>query len=481
MTTFTRNALLLVLTLAVAATVQAQPGGPGAQPSGPAELIRRANEGRTQGELKRAVETGEAAAERAAGQAAPQGDAQAAQPGEGAAPSQPDAPQAAPENPHVGGHGTDPHAALQPPSTPSAEPASDLPGGTIAVEVLDPRGEPYPNAEIVLGVMGSMGSRSEQRAKADASGRHRFEGLAVGNQQAYRVNVLYGGAKFSSTPFRLPEGTGYRVRVPLKATTQDARMVFQVIGQTVVELRDDRLHVTQQARVANAGDSVYVLPKDGTLVPLPKGFMAFQWQDQMTDQRAEPVEGQGFRLRGSLPPGSVTLAWTFDLPRAGSSAKIPVELPFRTFTYRIISEAPAGLTLRAADFPEPERVKDQGRELLFTQVQRGPSEPQLSSFTIKLDGIPTPGPARWIASALAVVLVFWGLWRALKPGDDVEERRAAIAERKRLLLDAAKHTEAEHARGEIGPEFKARRMDEIVTELALLLRDEDALPPAPKR
>ena len=70
------------------------------------------------------------------------------------------------------------------------------------------------------------------------------------------------------------------MRVPLKPTTTDHGLMFQVIGQTVVELRDDRLHITQQARLANAGEAVFVLPKDGLVVPLPEGFTAFQLQEQ---------------------------------------------------------------------------------------------------------------------------------------------------------------------------------------------------------
>ena len=73
--------------------------------------------------------------------------------------------------------------------------------------------------------------------------------------------------------------------------------------------------------------------------------------------------GSGFRLRGSFPPGTVTLAWSYDVKREGSAARIPVNLPWKTYTYRVISEAPEGLKLRVSDFPEPERVKDEGRDL----------------------------------------------------------------------------------------------------------------------
>lgn len=419
-------------------------------PKGPAEIMNRANAGRERGDVQRAAETGAQAAEQSATGAA--------------------------TTPHDHAHaGRDPHSVLAEPELPTAEPKPGSPAGTIDVLVLSPGGAPQANTEIVLGVMASMGGRTEQRGKTDASGHYTFRGLSVGSQQAYRVNVLFEGAKFSSTPFRLPDDSGYAVRVPLKTTTQDIALMFQVIGQTAVELRDDRLHVTQQARLANAGEKVIVFPKDGLQVPLPEGFTAFQAQEVMTDQKSDEVAGQGFRIRGSLPPGSVTLAWSYDLKRDGESAKIPVNQPWRTYTYRIVTEAPPGMRLKVTDFPEPERIKDENRELFFTQIQRRPTEPQLGAFTIKLDGIPGPGPGRWIAAVLALLAVAYGLVRAFKRADDASDRRAALARRRAELIALAKATESEHERGEIGPQFRAERLNEIMTELALVLRDEEQL------
>ncbi len=422
-------------------------------PTGPAQIFNRAGEQRRKAELEQAQKS----AEQGAAQHNP-----APQPAQG--PSAPAAPVA--ENPH---------AMLAPPSMPTADVANDLPVGSIEIDVTDPTGAPYPEAELVLGVMSSSSTRTEQRARADQSGHHRFDGLATGSQQAYRVNVLYGGAKFSTPPFRLPDNAGYRVRVPLKSTTRNDQLFLQLVGQTIVELRDDRLHVTQQARLANAGKDIYVLPGDGIVIPLPPGHTAFQWQDQMTDQKGETVDGKGFRLRGSFPPGTVSLAWTYDLPRDGSSARIPVNLPWKTYSYRLISEAPDGLSLHANDFPEAERIKNEGRWLLYTEIQKQPGDPHLGPFTIKIDGIPGPGPGRWIAVGLALLLALFGLSQALSRTDDTGERRLFIAKRKEQLFAEARAADAEHARGESGPEYLARRMQEIETELALLLRDEEAL------
>jgi hypothetical protein len=354
-----------------------------------------------------------------------------------------------------------------------------LPVGTLEIMVRDPVGGPYVNGEVVLGVMESMGGRTEQRVKTDAQGRHTFRSLPVGSKQAYRVNVNFGGAKFSTNPFRLSESSGYRAEIALKPVTHTDKMIFGLVGQTIIELKDERLHVVQSLRLANAGSEVFALPKDGMVVELPKGFTAFQWQEQMTDQRGTEVAGKGFRLAGSLPPGNVTLAWAFDLQRDGDGLRFPVSMPFRTYTYRVISEAPKGLKLRVAGFPEPEEVEDQGRDLLFTQLRRSPPDAAIAPLSIRVEGIPGPGPGRWIAVVLAVLAVALGLTRAFARRDDSAERRVLITERKKVLLEIAKRTQAERNREEIGPEYYGRKMDEVTTELALLLRDEEALSSQP--
>lgn len=450
-------------------------------PTGPAQIMNRAAQGRERRDAAKATAAGDkaAAASEPAAQAAPAtgSDPHAGVPG---AP-----PIAAGADPHAGVPGApptsgsgDPHSAPADRFQATADPASDLPKGTLQIDVVDAIGRPYAGGEIVLGIMQSMGGREEQRAKTDENGRYTFTGLPVGSAQAYRVNVPHGGAKFSSNPFRLPDDSGFRVRVPMRSTTRDDKLIFTMIGQTVVELRDDRLHVTQQARVANAGESVYVLPGDGLLVPLPKGFTAFQWQDVMTDQKGTEVMGEGFRLKGSIPPGTYSLAWAYDVTREGASARIPVAMPFHTYSYRVIAEAPEGLTLRVTDFPEAEKVKDEGRNLLFTQLRRAPPEPTIGPLTIRIDGIPGPGPGRWVAVVLFAFTVLLGLWVALKKPDDAEsvaEHRRLFGERKAELLEAAKQTAAELARGEVGPQYHARRLDEIETELAMVLRDEASL------
>ena len=76
---------------------------------------------------------------------------------------------------------------------------------------------------------------------------------------------------------------------------------------------------------------------------------------------------------------------------------------------------------------------------------------------------------------MAALLAAFGLARASRRADDGSERGLYIEGRKQQLLAEARVAAAEHERGESGPEFFARRMDEIEIELATLLRDEETL------
>jgi len=116
-------------------------------------------------------------------------------------------------------------------------------------------------------------------------------------------------------------------------------------------------------------------------------------------------------------------------------------------------------------------------------VQRAPSEPPLSTINVRLEGIPGPGPGRWVAVLLAVLAATTGLFYAFGRGEGEaqrSERRTALDEQKQRLIALAKQTDTEHTAGEIGPQFRAERLREIATELAMVLRDEETLGGATK-
>lgn len=448
-----------------------QSAAPQDPPKGPADIIGRSGRARAARELEQAGTRGASQQ-----QSAPAPDPNAAAEPPSAPAQDPPAASAATRDPHAAAQNQNPHPGTatgdSPPPVASERVDTGLPAGTIRVRVRDPDGSLARDAEVSVGIMLADGTRESKDARTDAVGIATFSGLTTGERQAYRVNVPYQGAKYSSNPFRLPPRGGYDVEIRRLETTRDPKLIVLYVGATSVELKDDRIHVVQQSRLLNLTDKAYVFPEEGALVRLPDGFKAVQVQETMTDQRVVESE-EGLRVRGSILPGEVTLLWGFDLPLSGTEARFAIDLPWLTFAYRVIADAPEGLSLSVEDMPAPILHADAGRRFLITEVQRKIGDPPFQRLDIALDGIPGPGPGRFIASALALALVIGGVALARRPapahtavsaGTDFEARKQA-------LLDSARQLDALRAAGEIGPQYHEEQMSSIADELAALLFD----------
>lgn len=406
----------------------AEPLPAAAPPAGPADVIGGANQAREDSAAQRAVRSGP-----------PQVDAQARR-------AMQDAPPAA-----------------------ITRPNRSIPAGSIVVQVLDPAGRPVAGAAVRVGIMAQAGDRASSEGETDAGGMYVVTDQPTGAIQAYRVTVPHEGAVYGATPFRLEPDQGQEVRVRLLPTTRDAGVLLQLQGQTVFEFRENRLHVVQQTQLTNLGEATYVFPEGGLQVDLPPGFVGFQSQAVMTDQRIIPND-DGFELRGSLMPGRVTLTWGYDLDLDTGTTTVRVPMPFRTYRYRVMTDAAPGMTLEVEGFPEAQSHESDGRSMLFTQVERTPEDPALDHLVIRLRGVPGPGPLRWVALGAALILIFAGLLFAMRGGDRAAQSLRAREARKAELLDDAADLEAMFASGEVGAKFRHRRLEEIANELAAILR-----------
>ncbi len=313
------------------------------------------------------------------------------------------------------------------------------------------------------------GDRQHLEVKTTGDGTYLWTGLKTGNHQAYRVNVPYQGASYSATPFQLPSDRGYDVHIRRLPVTHDQRLVLQYLGQVMLELHGNRLHVIQQTQLMNLGDATYVFPASGQEVTLPKGFTGFQAQPVMTDQKVDPTD-DGFAVKGSLPPGNVTLTWAFDMNLDGTTMHIGLPVPWHTFMYRVMAAAGPGMHLDVEGMPTAHRNDDSDPPVLETAIRRKPNDPPLDTVEITLRGIPGPGPLRWIAVGGAAVLVLAGLLFALRGGRLAQGSAEGRKLRQKELLDEAVDLERMFAAGEIGPTYHARRMTLVTTELAALLR-----------
>jgi hypothetical protein len=474
-----------------------------APPKGPGEIIKRSIEAREKPTLLQGspqpadpAQTPQAPAGQkpsqptAATAPQPSGTATPVTPIEPAAQADPEGTAAAAPAPV----GEDPHANMEgaPPLArrpiAKSEPSLEVPIGSIRVQVLDAQDHIAPDSELQLGVMSSDSTRKTVPARTGADGKYVFDNLATGERQAYRINVLYQGAKYSSTPFRLPMDRGYEVVIRRLDSTQDTRDVVLYVGATSLELKDERLRIVQQARVVNIGAKTYVFPEKGLLVKLPKGAVAFQSEEVMTDQHLREESGEGMRITGSIPPGEVTLTWGFDVPQSETTAEFTFDLPWITFAYRVLSDAAPGMKLEVDDMPAAELHSDNGRRFLVTEIMKRVGEQPLRRVHIRLSGIPGPGPGRYIAVGLSLLVIGLGVFlsRGQKPDPSANRTGAVtapgavdplrvLALEKERLIERARILEGERNRGEIGPEFHKDALRELEEQLTSVLYEQQRL------
>jgi hypothetical protein len=344
-----------------------------------------------------------------------------------------------------------------------------IPAGTIRVRVVDSQDTPIAEQPIRLGVMEQSGKRESKACLTDPEGVCEFEDLLTDSKHSYRVNAPYDGARYSSTPFRLDPSSGQQVRVVRLETTTDASRVFQVLGRTMIEFRDGRAHISQEARVSNLGDKTYVFPEGGMQIRLPDGFKAVETMKIMTDQQLTATD-DGLDITGSLPPGRANLMWTYDVPVSGASMTIEQAVPFSTMEYQVVSDYVDGMSLEVEGF-QVARVHEGGdRRFLVAGLMRGPGDPPIDPIRIYIRGIPGGGSLPYIASAIALILAILGFYLLSRPGD----QRAAVArvrkDRQSELLDEIAALEGQRSKEEIGPTFYAQRRRELTDELAIVLR-----------
>ncbi|MGB5191680.1 MAG: hypothetical protein WBN70_01765 [Polyangiales bacterium] len=344
-----------------------------------------------------------------------------------------------------------------------------LPAGTILVQVVDAADAPVAKQPVRLGIMEQSGGRESTACMTDEQGVCLFDSLAVDAKYSYRVNVPYQGARYSCTPFLLDPTRGQRVRVVRLETTADDRRVFQILGRTMIEFKEDRAHITQEARLSNLGDTTYVFPEGGMQIRLPDGFKAVDTMAVMTDQQLTATD-DGLQITGSIPPGRVNLMWSYDVPVGGTSMTIQQAVPFPTMEYQVVSDYVDGMSLEVEGFQVARVHEGADRRFLVAGMMRRPGDPPLDPLRIRLRGIPGGGSLPYLASAISLLFVIWAFVFLLRPADQREAFAKVRDVRREALLDEIAELERQRANEAVGPTFYEHRRRELTDELAIVLR-----------
>lgn len=387
-----------------------------------------------------------------------------------------DAPDTPPPSPHGGGHGTANAmpGVFQPPADESVE-DEKLPKGTIAVDIRDADDRPMPKTSVTLGIVHNSVAKGESREHVvkdtDDKGEIVFSNLEVSSSTAYRISVARGDGMFSAMPFRLPDEHGERVTLHVYDVTssiQDALIVTQAV--VYMELKDDRVQLEEAITIFNFGKTAWV-PRD-VIFKLPENFTALTSQQSMSAQGVDAIEKEGAKLHGTFPPGRGQIEFRWQVPYSGTSEiAFDVGMPPHLAAVRAMAVAADPMKLSIEGFPDPHPdVDGEGNRVLVVERQMRPNDSPIRDLGISLREIPTPGPARIIATAIAGVAVLFGLFFTGRRRA-AQDRSGNKRERQRLLADL-EELERAHLAGDVGPKTYERARRELIDALARTLEPE---------
>ncbi len=377
------------------------------------------------------------------------------------------------DDPHAGAaHGADPRFYTPPDDVVADDPS--LPAGTVVVTIKDAQEKPLPQAPITLGVLHSTVAKGDSNERltrdGDESGSARFDGLAFGSGHTYRPSTTRGAANYAHAPFALTDKVGKRVTLhayEVSPNLDDLPIAMQ--GMVYVSLREDAIQVEQLVSVYNLGPVAWVADAS---MQLPKGFKAFTKQDSMDDARVEEVPG-GAALRGTFPPGRRELDFRYQVPLDEEAKQtLHLRLPPRVAQIRVIAEASRSMALEVAGFPPAQRVDGRdGKHLLVTELQVARAAGGVAALDVTLSGLPTQGPGRWIAVALAILAFGAGVAYFAQAGSGTPDADALrdLDEAREALLGELVALERARKTGEIGPKTYARVRASLLDALARIV------------
>jgi hypothetical protein len=371
--------------------------------------------------------------------------------------------------------GTPDSAPFTPPSDTEID-APDLPAGTIEIRLRTADDAPVRRTEITLGILHQSVAKGENRehrsATTDDSGNVILAGLETGSGVAYRVSVLLDRATFAALPFQLSPPRGKRVTLHIyEATTSLDHALIVVQAMLFAEVKDDRIQLEERLSIFNVGKVAWV--PDDVIFRLPETFTALTSPQSMTDQGVDSIDKMGGRIHGTFPPGKHDLQFRWQLPYSGQSdVAFDVGLPPHVAFVRVLAAAARKARLSVDGFPEAQSRSDpQGSRVLLTERQASRAQP-LSTIHVALQGLPTPGPGRLLATALASLGILAGLGFAIAR-TPLRPKKTGL---RTFLLSEIADLEAARDRHDIGPKTYALARSSLIDALA---RTFDSSPRAP--
>jgi hypothetical protein len=356
----------------------------------------------------------------------------------------------------------------------ASEPAADLPKGAIDVEIRDAADKPRAKVKVTLGIVQNSVAKGENRRQesgvTDESGHVQWNNLEQASQFSYRISVSENGGQFAAAPFQLDPAKGQRVVVhtyPVVSDISKSLVVMQ--GIVYVELKDDRIQIQQAFNMFNFGKTAWV-PRD-YVVALPTGFTALTGVQQMSDQSVEAVEGSGAAFRGTYGPGRHAIEYRWQLPYNDEpNIDLSIAMPGNLAAARVMVVSSSDMKVSVDNFPPVQAGRDgQGNAIVETEREMRREDAPLKTIRIQLRDIPVPGPARYVATALAALGILLGIGSTLRGKPDPARAKSTRKKDRERLLHDLEDLERAHRAGDIGPKTYENSRRELIDAIARLL------------
>lgn len=359
-----------------------------------------------------------------------------------------------------------------PPSTVAVE-AEGLPPGTLR------------SLEASIAVIRRTGDdvsvQTRAKARLDATGKARFDGLESLEDELLRVTIVHEGVPYASPVFKLHDRAGKKVTIRLFDVTEDIDQARVGVWAFVyVEPRDHHLHVEQMFRFANLSELTW--QAGTTPVRLPPSAQNLTTRQQSGPLSVSAVPGQGVVVQGVVPPGAAEVSFQYQVPYPDDEvARFELGMPPRVGAVRVMASMGPGLSLHAEGLPPaaPSR-NDRGQRLLMTESAVPPGGDQIEHLRLALGGLPSTSYAHLVALGLTLFAMAFGLVGSLylrRESGRVPRGKANQA-RRDTLLAALAGLETRLAKHEIDEHRYAIEKDVLLDDLARSL--EASAEPVPR-
>lgn len=260
---------------------------------------------------------------------------------------------------------------------------------------------------------------------------------------------------------------------PAASATDDPDLaLIGVQSFVLVDPKERHLEVEQLFRFVNLGDLTW---NAGSMpVALPSDATAVELVPSTAPIRGRIVTGQGVIFTGVVPPGSVDVAFHYQLPYQGDGTeRFTLTLPPRVAQLRVMTPVSTKTSLDVQGFPPPVQMRDsEAGPMMVVDRAVAPFGDQVELVAIRMRGVPTPGKGRWIAVLLCSLAMTGGLALALsrklttarKPGPDFETTRDTLLEKVREL-------DVDHEAGRINYDHYLIEKEDLITRLGRVLME----------